>query len=136
MVSLVPVFSPDERYDLFAGDRIYAVGGLLSMQARMHDAGIGVQVARAVTEALSGKVVPFEALGIRKAEESQRPQDAELLMRRIRASGSALVDSFFERHPIVAWFAKLPIYLDPIMRIAKRSLDRQVSARRQPPDES
>jgi hypothetical protein len=31
MVSLVPVFSPDERYDLFAGDRIYAVGGLLEL---------------------------------------------------------------------------------------------------------
>jgi predicted acylesterase/phospholipase RssA len=136
MVSLVPVFSPDERYDLFAGDRIYAVGGLLSLQARMHDAGIGGQVAHAVTDALSGKVVAFDALGIRKADESQRPQDAELLMRRIRASGSALVDSFFERHPIVAWFAKLPIYLDPIMRIAKRSLDRQVSAPRLPPDEN
>jgi hypothetical protein len=136
MVSLVPVFSPDERYDLFAGDRIYAVGGLLSLQARMHDAGIGRQVAQAVTEALSGKVVAYESLGIRKAEERQRPQDAELLMRRIRASGGALVDSFFERHPIVAWFAKLPIYLEPIMRIAKRSLDRQVSAPRLPPDES
>ncbi len=136
MVSLVPVFSPDERYDLFAGDRLYAVGGLLSLEARMHDAGIGVQVARAVTEALNGKVLAFDALGIRKAEASQRPQDAALLMRRIRASGTALVDSFFERHPIVAWFAKLPIYFEPIMRIAKRSLDSQVSARRLPPDES
>jgi hypothetical protein len=57
-------------------------------------------------------------------------------MMRIRASGRALVDSFFERHPIIAWFAKLPIYLDPIMRIAKRSLDRQVSAPRLPPDEN
>lgn len=135
-VSLIPVFSPDERHDLFAGDRLYAVGGLLSLQARMHDAGIGARVAMAVADALRGQVVPFDELGIRKASDSDRPQDADLLMRRIRASGRALVDSFFDRHPIVAWFAKLPIYLDPVMRIAKRSLDRQIAARRLPTDET
>jgi len=134
-VSLIPVFSPDERHDLFAGDRLYAVGGLLSLQARMHDAGIGAQVALAVAAALRGQVVPFEALGIQKAVDGDRPQDADLLMRRIRASGRALVDSFFDRHPVIAWFAKLPIYLEPIMRIAKRSLDSQIAARRLPPDE-
>ena len=135
-VSVIPIFAPDERHDLFAGDRLYAVGGLLSLQARRHDASIGGQIAVAVANALRGRVVPLELLGLRGPADADRPQDATLLMDRIRASGRAVVDSFFDRHPLVAWFAKLPIYLDPVMRIAKRSLDAQVSARRLPPDES
>lgn len=134
-VSVIPIFAPDERHDLFAGDRLYAVGGLLSLQARRHDASVGGRIAGAVADALRGRTVPMASLGLREATEAERPQDAALLMDRIRASGRALVDSFFERHPLIAWFAKLPIYLDPVMRIAKRSLDAQVSSRRIPPDE-
>ena len=123
-VTMVPVFAPDNLKAVLAGEGLYAVGGLLDIDARQHDASVGTRVAREVLRGLRSPAPPPTRLP--PAPESALPADTGMLVSRLRISGLALIDAIGRRPNPVRFFAKLPLQLTPFLNMAKRRLDRAV----------
>lgn len=130
-VTMVPVFAPDNLRAVFAGEALYAVGGLLDADARAHDASIGQEVGRQVIRGIrqEGRV-PHMRLAA--APESALPKDTSALVERLRVSGTTLINGVGKRPGPVRFFAKLPFNVPALVRMAKRRLDQVV---RGEPDE-
>jgi hypothetical protein len=124
-VTMIPVFAPTNLKAVFAGEALYALGGLLGYEARKHDAGVGALVARSVVQSLDSTKSPPE-VELKHAPHRVLPDDTEPVVRRLRIAGLALIDGIQQRPTTVRWLAKLPLSLTPITRIAKGWLDRRV----------
>ena len=112
-VRIVPVFAPANLESIFAGEGMYALGGLLSVDARRHDAGVGEQVAHHVMDALGRDVDPVT---MPEAPESALPDDATPVVDRIRELARATIDGQRVSSPVLKWFGKLPLGFDPVRR--------------------
>ncbi len=124
-VTMIPVFAPTNLKAVFAGEALYALGGLLGYEARKHDAGVGALVARSVVQSLDPTKRPPE-VELKHAPHRVLPDDTEPVVRRLRITGIALIDGIQQRPTAVRWLAKLPLSLTPITRIARGWLDRRV----------
>lgn len=123
-VTMVPVFAPDNLKAVLAGEGLYAVGGLLDINARQHDASVGTRVAREVLRGLRSP--PPAPTRLPSAPESALPSDTGQLVARLRVSSIALIDAIGRRPNPVRFFAKLPLQLTPFLQMAKRRLDKAV----------
>ena len=124
-VTMVPVFAPPDLRAVFAGEALYALGGLLAYDARKHDAEVGARVAEAVLGALDPEVEPAP-VQLAPAVEAAVPDDTSALVERLRVTGAAVIDGFEPRPTPMRTFAKLPFQLPFVMRLVRNWLDRKV----------
>jgi predicted acylesterase/phospholipase RssA len=129
VVTLVPVFAPPNLREAYAGDAMYALGGLLSPASRAHDANLGVEVARRVVAAVAAGPDALEPARHPPAPASVLPRDATPLRHRLLESARALIDGLLERSPVYRFFAKLPLHVPFVVRRFGRWLDRQVGGK-------
>lgn len=124
-VTMIPVFAPTNLKAVFAGEALYALGGLLGYEARKHDASVGALIARSVLDSLDGRATHPE-VELRHAPHAALPDDTEPVVERLKVTGAALIDGIQSRPTAVRYLAKLPLTLSPITRLAKGWLDRHV----------
>lgn len=125
-VTLVPVFAPNNLRAAYAGDAMYSMGGLLALDARRHDAGLGGDVARKVLRALRDPGSESHDDALPTAPESVLPTDAGPLATRLVVAALAMIDGLLHRSPVIRFFAKLPLWLSPIVSRFKRWLDTRI----------
>lgn len=124
-VTMIPVFAPTNLKAVFAGEALYALGGLLGYEARKHDASVGRLIARSVVESLDDRTTP-PSVELQHAPHDVLPEDTGPVVERLRVTGTALIDGIQSRPTAVRFLAKLPLSLSPVTRLAKGWLDRQV----------
>lgn len=91
LVTMVPVFAPSNLRAVFAGEGMYALGGLLHPEARLHDAQVGASVARHVMTALRRpKHVP-PPVRLPDAPNAAVPPDAGPLLDRLQVLAETAV---------------------------------------------
>ncbi len=125
-VTMVPIFAPRGLRGVFAGEALYALAGLLAIDARRYDSSTGSRVARTVLDAIAGRMAdrPFPPLP--PAPDDAHPDDSSPLVNRIRVAAKALIDGRKNTSSVVRFFARLPLHLDPIMDMARSRLDRKI----------
>ncbi len=131
-VTMVPVFAPQNLRAVFAGEAMYALGGLLSIEARRHDADVGAHVARSVLDALRLPTVSPRS-GLRNAPDDVVPDDTAPVVRRLKVAAEAAIDGRGLGGNTIKFFAKLPLRLEPVMALLKGRLDRVVRGQPDPP---
>ena len=123
-VTMIPVFAPENLTEVLAGDAIYAVGGLLSRDARVHDAGVGRRVATEVLAALRpGDVKPVE---LPKTPDAARPHDSGPLVERLRTTILATIEGRGTRQTFLKRLVAAPVKMNPLVKLLKTRLDKTV----------
>lgn len=125
-VTMIPVFAPDNLRAVFAGEALYALGGLLSYEARKHDAAVGGRVAREVVKSLNPESVRPRHIELAEAPRRVLPEDTGPVVQRLAVAGRAAIDGVQRRPTPIGFFAKLPFNWGPLSRLAKDWLDRRV----------
>ncbi len=128
-VTMIPVFAPDNLRSVFAGEALYAVGGLLAYDARKHDAGVGTLVARQVIDALRRPGASSVPVALGAAPSYAQPDDTSPLVARLRVASAATVDGLSGRPSALRFLAKLPLRLRPIVEMLTAYLDGKVAGR-------
>jgi hypothetical protein len=124
-VTMIPVFAPTNLAAVFAGEALYALGGLLGYEARKHDTSVGALIARSVIDSLDERTEP-PAVELKHAPHHVLPEDTGPVIERLKITGTALIDGLQTRPTAVRYLAKLPFSFAPLTRLAKGWLDRQV----------
>ena len=124
-VTMVPVFAPENLKSVFAGEALYAVGGLLDVGAREHDARVGQDVGREVVAGIRSEGAR-EEVRLPAAPAASLPSDSTALVERLRVSTEALINGVGRRPGPVRLLAKLPLHVPALLRMAKRRLDRAI----------
>lgn len=123
-VTMVPVFAPKNLVDVLAGEALYAVGGLLSREARLHDANVGRDVARAVMGSLrGGETIPVT---LPETPEEARPNDSHLLVERLRKMILATIEGTGGKQSFIKSLVAFPVKLNPLVKLLKTRLDRTI----------
>ncbi len=125
-VTMIPVFAPDNLRAVFAGEALYALGGLLSYEARKHDAGVGARVAQEVIRSLDPKRNRPQHIVLADAPRRVLPEDTAPVVERLAVTGRAAIDGVQRRPTPIGFFAKLPFGWTPFVRTVKEWLDRRV----------
>lgn len=125
-VTMVPIFAPRGLRGVFAGEALYALAGLLALDARRYDSSTGSRVARTVLDAIAGRVAERQYPPLPPAPDDAHPDDSSPLVNRIRVAAKALIDGRKSTSSVVRFFARLPLNLDPIMDMARVRLDRKI----------
>lgn len=125
-VTMIPVFAPDNLRAVFAGEALYALGGLLSYEARKHDAGVGTRVAQEVVKSLDPTADRPRNIVLSDAPSRVVPEDTAPVVRRLSVAGKAIIDGVQRRPSPMGFFAKLPLNWGPVTRTVKDWLDRRV----------
>lgn len=125
-VTMVPIFAPRGLREVFAGAALYALGGLLGLDARKWDASVGQHVATTVLDAVAGRPAPSQSPPLPMAPDTARPDDASAVVERIRVAGKALIDGTKSTSSVIRFFARLPLELDPIIAMGRDRLNRIV----------
>ncbi len=131
-VTMVPVFAPENLIAVLAGEALYAVGGLLSKDARRHDATVGTYIASSVVQAIKDPDNPSPNL-LKEAPEAVLPNDTEVLVKRLKVAAAAAIDGRSPRSSTLKALAKAPLRINPLARLIKDRLDAIV--RGEPDDE-
>lgn len=124
-VTMIPVFAPENLVEVLAGEALYAVGGLLSREARVHDAKAGQLVAQSVLRALSPDHQPGEGK-LPIPEESSLPNDSAPLVQRLRVFAEATIQGDGSGSSFVRSLVAFPFHLNPLVRLLKTRLDRTI----------
>lgn len=125
-MTVVPIWAPENLRAAYAGDAFYSMGGLLSKDARRHDAELGVEVARRVIDAVRDPESVSAEHRLHDAPEAALPRDAGPLARRLVIALRAMLDGLLWRSPVLRFFATLPLRVTPILSRFKRWLDVRV----------
>ena len=124
-VTMIPVFAPENLVAVLAGEGLYAVGGLLAREARVHDAEVGRVVARHVIDALRApEDVPRVLLP--DAPLDVVPQDTARLVERLKVAAEAAVQGDGSGSAFIRSLVAFPLHLNPLVRLIKARLDRKV----------
>lgn len=124
-VTMIPVFAPENLVEVLAGDAVYAVGGLLAKEARIHDAKAGQLVAKNVLRSLS----PLRERTLEKLPKpgiDARPRDSSLLVQRLRVAAEAAIQGDGSGSSFVRSLVAFPFHLNPLVRLLKTRLDRTI----------
>jgi predicted acylesterase/phospholipase RssA len=124
-VTMVPVFAPENLKAVFAGEGLYAVGGLLDLDARLHDATVGRDVAKHVIAGLRDPDASTD-VKLSDAPEESLPTDTTALVERLWVSSMSVINAIGNRPHPLRFLAKLPLRLRPLRAVAKRRLDHVV----------
>lgn len=120
-VTMVPVYAPENLAEVLAGEAVYAVGGLLSKEARIHDATVGRKIARTVLASL--KPGPKPDLVLDPTPEEARPKDSSLLVERLRTTILATIEGNGARQTFLKRLVAVPVKLNPLVNLLKTRLD-------------
>jgi predicted acylesterase/phospholipase RssA len=115
-VTMVPLFAPTNLVDVFAGEGLYAMGGLTHRPARLHDARMGAEVAQHVVAALRTPEAFHQPVRLPPAPESALPSDASAIVERLQAFANATIEGTGTKNPAVKWIARAPIVARPLVR--------------------
>lgn len=126
-VTMIPVFAPDNLRSVFAGEALYALGGLLAYDARKHDVQVGDTVAREVLHSLDPARQRPQAIVLSTAPHAAVPDDTAPVVRRLGVFGRAAIDGFQRKPTALGFFAKIPLNWGPVVQGMKRFLDRRVT---------
>lgn len=124
-VKMIPVFAPENLIGVLAGEAVYAVGGLLKREARVHDAMVGQQVARHVVDALrnEGRVGPVR---LPDAPKDVVPEDTKRLVERMKVAAEAAVQGDGTGSAFVRGLVAFPLHLNPLVRMVRTRLNRHI----------
>ena len=125
-VTMVPIFAPRGLRGVFAGEALYALAGLLALDARRYDSSMGGRVAKTVLDAIAGRMAERQHPPLPPAPAAAHPDDSSPLVSRIRVAAKALIDGRKSTSSVVRFFARLPLHLDPVMDMARTRLDRKI----------
>lgn len=120
-VTMIPVYAPDNLAQVLAGEAVYAVGGLLSKEARIHDANVGKQVARAVLASLRPGDPP--PLDLPATPVEARPNDSGPLVRRLQTTILATIEGDGSSQTFLKRLVAFPVRLNPLVKLLKDRLD-------------
>lgn len=124
-VTMIPVFAPENLVEVLAGEALYAVGGLLSREARVHDATTGKRVAQEVLHSLSPLRTTTQ-VDLPAPEEAALPNDTTHLVQRIRVAAEAAIQGDGSGSQFVRSLVAFPFHLNPLVRLLKVRLNRSV----------
>lgn len=124
-VTMIPVFAPENLVEVLAGEAMYAIGGLLSREARVHDAGVGARVAKEVLRSLS-PLREVNRVALPRPEESAIPNDTTHLVQRLRVAAEAAIQGDGSGSQFVRTLVAFPFHLNPLVRLLKIRLNRSV----------
>lgn len=122
-VTMVPVFSPRNRDGALAGEGLYTLGGLLSLDSRMHDARVGTVAARHVLRGVADPAAALEDFTVPNARPEVLPDDAGPVVERLRLVAQAALTAAAEDSAMARWLSSLPMLLEPLFRRLGRRLD-------------
>ena len=125
-VTMVPIFAPRGLRAAFAGSALYALSGLLAVEARRHDGSVGERVAKIVLDSVAGRAIARQVPPLPMAPDEAHPDDASPVVQRIRTAAKALIDGNRTTSSVVRFFARLPLDFDPVMTMARVRLNRIV----------
>lgn len=132
MVTMVPVFAPANLEDVFAGEGLYALGGLLHREARVHDARVGAEVAEHVLAALRSPSGVVAAAELPTAPAHALPRESAPVVERLQVLARATLDASETRGGsgrIARLLTRLPLVTEPLLRVARAKLDELVVGR-------
>lgn len=124
-VTMVPVFAPENLVAVLAGEGLYALGGLLSRDARMHDTSVGMTVARNVMASLEPSR-ESTAVNLRDAPESVLPRDTAAVVERLKVAIEAAIEGDGTGSRFIRALVAFPLRLNPLVRLVKGRLDERV----------
>lgn len=124
-VTMIPVFAPENLVEVLAGESLYAVGGLLSREARLHDAKAGQRVARNVLNALP-RVPKHQTVPLERTPEEALPNDAAPLVERLIVSIEALIQGDGTGSSVSRGLVTFPFRFNPLVRLLRTRLTRSI----------
>ncbi len=131
-ITFIPVFAPENLVEVLAGESLFAIGGLLSKEARLHDAKTGQRVARYVLQALrDGAAAKREE--IPPPQESDLPSNADPLVKRIQVFANAAIRGDETGSSFVRGLVAFPFHFNPLVTLMKKRLS--VAIRGEPRDD-
>lgn len=122
-VTMVPLFSPRNHEGALAGEALYTMGGLLSFDARMHDARVGRRVAGHVLAALRTPDAELASVDIPDARPEVVPEDAGPVVARLRMLVQGMLAQMVPERSMVRWLAGFPLVTEPLFRRLGARLD-------------
>lgn len=124
-VTIIPVFAPENLVEVLAGESFFAVGGLLSRRARLHDAKTGQRIAQEVLKCLDPRVASQD-VELPRPELEDRPSDSEPLVRRLQIFANALIKGDGTGSPMMRGLVSFPFNFNPLVRLLRDRLDRTI----------
>lgn len=124
-VTMIPVFSPENLVAVLAGEGLYALGGLLSRAARLHDATVGMTVARNVMASLDPRKESVP-VNLSDAPDEVVPKDTKELVRRLKVTAEAAIHGGGTGSRFIRGLVAFPFKLNPLVRLVKGRLDERV----------
>lgn len=124
-VTIIPVFAPENLVEVLAGESLFAVGGLLSKAARLHDARTGQRIAQEVLKCLNPGCAP-QHVDLPGPTEEERPSDSEPLVRRLQVFGNAFIKGDGTGSPVLRGLVSFPFNFNPLVRLLRDRLDRTI----------
>lgn len=132
-VTMIPVFSPENLVAVLAGEGLYALGGLLSRDARLHDAHVGRTVARSVMASLDPQKESVP-VNLGDAPENVVPNDTKALVRRLKVTAEAAIHGGGTGSRFIRGLVAFPFKINPLVRLVKGRLDERVKGLPSTPD--
>lgn len=124
-VTMIPVFAPKNLVEVLAGEGLYAMGGLLSREARVHDALTGQRVAQQVLRSLNPRNEE-EQVTLPNPEHEALPNDTSLLVKRLTVVVEAMIEGDGSGSAFARKLVAFPFQMNPLVRLLKGRLDRTV----------
>lgn len=124
-VTIIPVFAPENLVEVLAGESLFAIGGLLSRKARVHDAKTGQRIAQEVLKCLD-PTCPAETVDLPGPEPDERPSDSDPLVRRLQVFVSALIKGDGSGSPLMRGLVSFPFNFNPLVKVLRDRLDRTI----------
>lgn len=124
-VTMIPVFAPKNLVEVLAGEGLYAMGGLLSREARVHDSLTGQRVAREVLRSLNPRHYG-EHVKLPNPATEALPSETTLLVKRITAAVEAMIEGDGSAPAFARKLVAFPFQMNPLVRLLKSRLDRSV----------
>lgn len=124
-VTVIPVFAPENLVEVLAGESLFAVGGLLSRSARLHDARTGQAIAKEVLKSLDPSVKP-QHVDLPEPEPEDRPSNSDQLVRRLQVFSNAFVKGDGSGSPVLRGLVSFPFNFNPLVRLLRTRLDETI----------
>jgi|GEM_PF-4756163 len=124
-VTIIPVFAPENLVEVLAGESLFAMGGLLSRNARVHDAKTGQRIAQEVLKCLDPGC-PSETVELQGPAAEDRPSNSEPLVRRLQIFANALIKGDGSGSPMMRGLVSFPFNFNPLVKVLRDRLDRTI----------
>lgn len=124
-VTVIPVFAPENLVEVLAGESLFAVGGLLSRNARLHDAKTGQAIAKEVLKSLNPAVEPHH-VDLPEPAPEDRPSNSDPLVRRLQVFSNAFVKGDGSGSPVMRGLVSFPFNFNPLVRLLRTRLDETI----------